>query len=155
MNIKIQSTAFNGSKMLSNVDVFILSLSFASDKVEQNQPLSQRALSETKAALLKALADIYPKLQLSSVSLSIASNDLERLRSLRIVPDAASLSAALVNVALHYIATELDYQPSADKDPAAYLSSHEADFKQSFLTQSQAEISHPSLKRAKIGRAHV
>ena len=146
MIIQLSAKALNGSILKPRIDLSVVSLSFGSSKEQPRLPMSTRALAQTIAGLTDILHELYPSLQLENPRLVIVSKDLERLRTLQIVPSHDSLAQGLIVAIISYIATEMGYK-SEMGDKRDFMQAREKEFSALFLSSTPAEATHPLLLR--------
>lgn len=148
MKTMINAKSFNGSPIKCKVELNVLKLSFSDRYSNEINPLSKQVCSQASFLLLDKLSKTFEDMQISDLSFVVVSKDLEQISLLRITPDADSLSFAIYEALLAFIATEIGYRNDMEETPLTYIEKNKAGFFSAFFEERKQEISNSSLIRA-------
>ena len=116
MKARIEATAFNGSRVLCNIDLFVEGLSFLHDE-SPDELLSENVRARVRKTVLELIGKALPDQKVNQLAYRLVSRGLEEMRANHLEPDPEQLTRqitkAILDNLLEHVGLDIDAQVDA------------------------------------------
>jgi tetratricopeptide (TPR) repeat protein len=153
MKTRLDCTSFNGTGISCRVELFLDGMPDFSDPGPDkpgNYGLPEGIYAAARNRVLETLQQLYPGLEIETITFRILSRDLENLASNRLIPDNEQLVSAVSDTVLQHITDALGTNPSLPlEQKLKELPQKEAAFRKLYLQETDINKKrNPDLERA-------